>query len=201
MKREGPNRKYRRTQKGKQSSTKLGPYAIDNSIFYLEGLCQDLVRNGRLRGKESCGNNYGPGEVTVESGEGKGFSFSDISLEVDEPSGDDKHLPGGQNLGVENIVGRHEPHEELPFDDNAGLTRTGVRVGRVHPSGGEVNAVHRDPQSVDSREGKDIRRVHTNPEDVARVPFFAQPVIEKIFRGCVCDGFAGEAVDRRYSSS
>ncbi|PON34172.1 LOW QUALITY PROTEIN: hypothetical protein PanWU01x14_346660, partial [Parasponia andersonii] len=133
-----------------KSSTKLGFYVVDNIISYLEGLSQHLIWNWRCS-KQSWGLQNNPRQVTVEGSEGKGLSYSNIQLEVNQSPGNDEHLPSSQNLGMENIVSCNKPHKELPLYDHAGLGRARMRVGRIQTARGKVDSVHRNPKSVEAR--------------------------------------------------
>ncbi|PON34175.1 LOW QUALITY PROTEIN: hypothetical protein PanWU01x14_346690, partial [Parasponia andersonii] len=163
----------------RKSSSKLGFYEVDNFISYLEGFSQHLIWNWWCSEKERCGVRNNPGQLTIEGNQEKCLTFSNIKLEVNKSPGNDKHLPGSQNLGVENIVSCDEPHKELPFDDHARLC-TRMRVGRIQTTRCQVSSDHGNPLSVEPRKCLDIRSDHTESKDVTCVTFFAHSIEEEI---------------------
>lgn len=133
--------------------------------------------------------------MTVEGCEDKGLPFPNIFLEVHQPFWNHKHLTRGEHFGVEHVTGGRESDKEPPLDDDPGLGRTRVRVGRIKSAGSEIDAVHRNPQRVQPRKAEDVSRSQAPSISIACIAFFAQAIKEEVIWGYFGGRFAGEAID------
>lgn len=161
---------------------KLGLNLLDDVRVHVEGLCEDVDGDGRLRPENGVANDDASRSLAVQSRDSYRHCQADIDLKVDEALGEHKDVAPDEDFDDELVVGGYEAHEEGALQDEEYLGGPGVDVGRVQSARREVNALQRYSQQVEPREYFDVNGYYAGSESVWCVSWPVEPTEEEIVR-------------------
>jgi hypothetical protein len=125
---------------------------VDLVLAREERLGEHLHGHGRLSGEHGEGGRDDAGRLAVEHGDEYGVAGAGVELEVLQAAGHDEELVLPDHLGEEAVGPRGEADQDLALQHHDELGGARVRVRRVEPAGGQVDARDGDAQRVEARE-------------------------------------------------
>jgi hypothetical protein len=122
----------------------------------LERLGEHVGRHLGRRPEERHGDGLRAGELAVERRHDGGGLLAWVRLEVHEAAREREDVAGGDGLGDELVGGGDEADVERAVEHEDQLGGARVRVRRVEPAGGVVDAGEGDAQRVEPRDLLDV---------------------------------------------